>query len=380
MKVDAHYYAVLAFCRAVGFKKQAAQTVAYASQFVDDADINHITLQEVPSDFEVKTINQKPAFFNMATAHDYFKVSTLNYNAMINNTAAFHFVPGCKGANFAKKMRCKEESPVIRDILEDAKQEANLVKLGLVLHPYADTFSHQGFSGLVSKVNDIIDCRVFDTIYIGESLLEKVYYWLYPVLNMYPRLKNYVIEEIYKWVRVGYGHAQALSFPDLPYLNWEYKYDFSTQFSKKYELTKVSNPVRYKRAFQKIKQHLREYLEKWPQYEEEGFSFNDDEKLFAVLLKEGPTKKRTANWKQKIIELGLFAEKDLDVVEYDENLWLQEAFANFNEDKFAGRKVEGAKLAAEFKSSNWYKYYLGVEWYKSKFHEYVSDYFLDIPQ
>ena len=39
MKIDAHYYALLAFARAIGFKKECAHRIAYASQFVDDAKI-----------------------------------------------------------------------------------------------------------------------------------------------------------------------------------------------------------------------------------------------------------------------------------------------------------------------------------------------------
>ncbi len=48
MKVDAHYYAVLAFCRACGFSKGSVHKVAYASQFVDDAKINHIVIRGFP--------------------------------------------------------------------------------------------------------------------------------------------------------------------------------------------------------------------------------------------------------------------------------------------------------------------------------------------
>ncbi|MBW2005917.1 MAG: hypothetical protein JRI72_15210, partial [Deltaproteobacteria bacterium] len=48
MKIDAHYYAVLAFARAIGFDKDSAYQVAYASQFVDDAKINLMYLKEDP--------------------------------------------------------------------------------------------------------------------------------------------------------------------------------------------------------------------------------------------------------------------------------------------------------------------------------------------
>ena len=120
MKVDTHYYAVLGFARAVGFKKEFAVTIAYASQFVDDALINHMVLREKPSSqIKYDIIDGQPCFFNMATCHNALKFKTFNYNSMINNTAAFHFVPGCDGILFPKKLRCKENREVIQQILED---------------------------------------------------------------------------------------------------------------------------------------------------------------------------------------------------------------------------------------------------------------------
>jgi hypothetical protein len=173
MKIDAHYYAILAFCRAVGFKKKAAQTVAYASQFVDDAKINQISLANEPSGIQFQKIENQPSLFNMSTSHQYFRVNTFNYNAMINNAAAFHFVPGGHGNNFSKKLRCIEESPIILAIIDDAMKDNNLIKLGIVLHAYADTFSHQGFSGILSKVNTVKNCRRNSMIYIGWR--ERIY-------------------------------------------------------------------------------------------------------------------------------------------------------------------------------------------------------------
>ena len=160
MKKDAHFYAVLAVSRACGFKKESAHRLAYASQFVDDAKINLIYLQNHGLKEGLDNLDDRPAFFNIATCHSYFKADTFNYEAMVNNTSAFHFVPGCKGKTFTQKLRCREESPIILDILQDALQEDNPIILGLVLHPYADTFAHQGFSGLLSKVNAIKNCRV----------------------------------------------------------------------------------------------------------------------------------------------------------------------------------------------------------------------------
>ena len=46
MKKDAHFYALLAMAHSVGIEKETAHKIAYASQFVDDAKINKITLAD----------------------------------------------------------------------------------------------------------------------------------------------------------------------------------------------------------------------------------------------------------------------------------------------------------------------------------------------
>ena len=57
MKIDAHYYAVLGFCRACGFNRESACTIAYASQFVDDAKINHVVIEgDIPEGVKYDTI------------------------------------------------------------------------------------------------------------------------------------------------------------------------------------------------------------------------------------------------------------------------------------------------------------------------------------
>jgi len=210
MKIDAHYYGVLAFCLAAGFDKKSACTIAYASQFVDDAKVNHLVIEgQIPEGVRYDVIDGLPSFFNMATCHSYTRIKTFNYDAMINNTATFHFVPGCNGMNFVKKMRCKEAGPVIENVLQEALGEDDLVKLGIVLHAYADTFSHQGFSGLLSKVNDIDQVEILEGSGILADKYRKGLRWFREVLS-----------EWGDWVIPAYGHGQALLLPDHPYVTW----------------------------------------------------------------------------------------------------------------------------------------------------------------
>lgn len=370
MKIDAHYYAVLGFARACRFKKESAREIAYASQFVDDAKINHIVIDGDPGDVNYDLIEDRPSFFNMATCHSYTRVKTFNYSAMMNNTSAFHFVPGCEGPNFPKRLRCREESPVVMGILTEVLNQDNLVRFGMVLHAYADTFSHQGFSGLLSKANDIRDCRTLSKLpWNWSDIISKV-------------VKRFTKDKFDKFLDKGmpaYGHGQALEYPDLPYLSWTYKYDFSDEFSEQLKDSgEIDNRDRFVRAFKKIKGHLVDFLDRHPQHRDDAVTFTDFEKLYETLITCKPTKQRIRNWQTTLVNLGLFENED-DAVEYDEHAWLIDAFSNFDEKRFASRKVDHVQLAATFPDSSWYQYYRGVKWYKERFYHYCSQCDLLIP-
>lgn len=369
MNRDAHYYAILAFCRACGFTKDSAYQVAYASQFVDDAVINHITVNG-PIPVDCDEVDNIPCFFNMATCHSYFKMKTFNYEAMVGNTAAFHFVPGCKGENFTRKLRCNEESPVIKDLLTDTLGDSDLIKLGIVLHAYADTFSHQGFSGILSKVNDIRDCKTETKFPLGIiDQIIKFFRWL--DRDKYERMLDSVF---------AYGHAQAMEYPDIPYLTWEYKYDFSDEFKGLYKSSDpIDNKARYTRAFQEIKKHLESYLRNHPEYADKNVKFENFDILFKTLVTKDTERNREINWQKLLVQQGLFHETDSEFLIYDNEKWLQEAFADFDPAKFHERKVEQVRLLQTFPISKWFRFYQAVKWYKERFYSCCSKYGLDIP-
>lgn len=232
MKKDAHFYAVLAFCRGCGFKKEIAFEIAYASQFVDDAKIDHIVMKDCPDDTDYRIIDNQTCYYNMATSHGYFDIKTLHYDSMINNTTAFHFVPGCVGQNFSKKMRCSEESPVIKRIMEDVIDESDPIVLGVVLHAYADTFSHQGFSGIISKVNDIKNVKAHSRTRLSFKDIKLL-------LVNWARMKSKVFDRWLDRLMPAYGHGQALDYSDIPYLKWSYEYDYSDEFSNEFKSTGI---------------------------------------------------------------------------------------------------------------------------------------------
>ena len=165
----------------------------------------------------------------------------------------------------------------------------------------------------------------------------------------------------------AYGHGQAIEYPDLPYLIWSYKYDYSDEFSDSYKFSgELDNRERYHRAFTKIKEHMDTYLKNYPHYKDEDITFDDFEELFKTLLAKKTDKGRIKNWRKVMIRNNLFSENDA-ALDYEKTAWLQEAFSNFDKKRFEKRKVEGVKLTTTFVNSSWYKYYLAVKWYKEQF-------------
>ena len=373
MKKDAHYYALLAMSRSVGIEKETAHKIAYASQFVDDAKVNKITLAaDNPSDLLSQLGDE---IINAATCHSYSDLSTYNYSSMTANTSAFHFVPGCEGRNFPKKMRCKKESKIIKSIVEEAVNSAEPIKLGITLHAYADTFSHQGFSGIASKVNDVEGVRENNKIPSEISELIKEKSWK----QIGTRILPLVSEQKRDKVVPAYGHGQVYSYPDIPYLEWRYEYDATDNFSSQYQVSRVKNNKRFIEAFKKIKDILQKFLENNGQYRDNAIVEVDYEEFNSILTARKVEEERIADWKDFMLTKGLLSSSDQNIIEYDHNIWLKEAFKDFINCDFERRIVNDVHLADDFLQSNWYQYYQGIQWYKQLFFKAAEKNGLSIP-
>jgi hypothetical protein len=373
MKKDAHYYALLAMSRSVGIEKETAHKIAYASQFVDDAKVNKITLAaDNPSDLLSELGDE---ILNAATCHSYSDLSTYNYSSMTANTSAFHFVPGCEGRNFPKKMRCKKESKIIKFIVEEAVNNADPITLGITLHAYADTFSHQGFSGIASKVNDVEGVRENNQIYISNFQLLKEKRWK----EIGTRITTFLSELIKDRVVPAYGHGQVYSYPDIPYLDWRYEYDATDNFSSQYQVSRVKNKERFIEALKKIKDILQKFLENNNQYRDDSIVEVDYEEFNSILTARKVEEERIADWKDFMLTKGLLSSSDQNIIEYDHNIWLKEAFKDFINCDFERRIVNDVHLADDFLQSNWYKYYQGIQWYKQLFFKAAEKNGLSIP-
>jgi hypothetical protein len=169
MDINFHYFAVKAVARYVGFSDDDAQKIAFYSQAVDDCNMSDaVEVRSVPD--YVKHLSTKAG----AKLGIKFYPVTTGFISFFDNVALglkknqkwilspFHFIP----------MKCYKEAPanrvelrtapaelhdgsLISVMLDEAKKsyidepekkQENLIRIGALLHTFADTYAHQNFS------------------------------------------------------------------------------------------------------------------------------------------------------------------------------------------------------------------------------------------
>lgn len=372
MELSSHYYALLALCRTQGISKDISQKIAHASQFVDDAKINYLFVDEDKSDDElfVKNTDGSVCLKHIATCHSYFRVKTYNITSMIYNTCAFHFIPGCEGEYFTQKLICRENSDTVNEIMQN-NLNASAEKFGMLLHIYADTFAHQGFSGLLSKKNVIENLdHENGTFFIKLDKLKT------KVVNIFVNLVSSEKDLKFKNIIPAYGHGQAYHYPDLPYLKWSYNYNNESHENAIKETIEVDNIQRYKRAFQSITNYLEQYTQANNMNKETQSDFTE---FYTILAQKESNDKKIKLWKKYLVDKHYFLKTDL-AVNYDEMLWLKEIFSDYDEDKYQMRVVNSAKLVHDYKEKSWYKFAQAVKEYKLELVKVLKKNGVEIPK
>lgn len=207
MQRDFHYDVIYVLAQMAGFDPEESYVIAYSSQYVDDANNSGII-----------TFSNGIQYSRISSAHEAW--DTLNNlikpaeNPFV--WVPFHFLPGNSGLlsgqgstlDYYNRLICLPNSNVAKEmVLECLRQNTKnkpfrLHRLGITLHTYADTWTHQGFLGLRNALNRIDALSYIDPI--SKKQKREVLNETVPAL----------------------GHGQALTYPDLPYLySWEYKYE-----------------------------------------------------------------------------------------------------------------------------------------------------------
>lgn len=302
MQKDFHFYTIYVLARCAGFSKSEAETVAYASQFTDDATEDSYL------------VFKNGGFFQpIVTSHNYHSLKglkALSIDIGYRVWIPFHFMPGGNPSNgksednFYRLLEVKpahfgDNSPadrVIKNILFLKNKPYLLHLLGIALHMFADTWSHQGFIGLTRYENDVKDLKIKGNIGLWEKLKLTFH-------DLAPKT----------------GHAEALYIPDEPYRCWKYK-DYKNNVYGWIENIEIALSASYE-----CYQILESFLKIHPEFSKsKKIPFENIKNILENLFSlSANLEERCKSW-QNAIENEIFLKKEKSPV-YNKEKWFKNA-------------------------------------------------------
>lgn len=323
MQIDFHHAVSYVAARLAGFNHTEADIIAYSAQYVDDA-----------ADSSCIRFSNDAHYQRISSAH---KIVDLRNLDEINNQLVwvpFHFLPGNCGmgqgqspvGDFIIKFVCTGNSPVARSMLSAAIQDNNkpysLHRLGVTLHVYADTWAHQGFAGVIDDINRIDNARETGSREVIGDLQE----FLCDIMD------NSIMP---------LGHACAQVFPDLPFLQWEYRNGWGHPVER-------NNTDLFCEAADFMCRAMQEYRKgRDPGVVVSGIGAGDMavvRNLFETLTHK-EAGRRHSEWIEAVRK-GLFSFGP-ERISYDEDAWQDQALGMFDEEQGVYEYKGG------FLSSNW---------------------------
>ena len=322
MQEDMHYYGTYAMARCAGLSVDKARTIAHCAQFVDDS-----------SQADSETHEDGGMLYGIATAHDNAAVVK---NQMTDHIAQrrvwipFHFYPGGKGDTFEEKLLCQKDSVIARKMLTEnmskaLKSEYGLHLIGITAHVYADTFAHYGFSGMSCDSNKV-DGESFKFF----NLSKKTEKYIKKKEGLFRKYYRRMVSGIGEAASDGLGHGGVATYPDRPYLRWEFTYQNGKQSGLR------DNQKTYLEGAKKLHGYFCRYAAK--------AKFNDSKApvdfaaieptIKAILAFEGKKEERTEEWRKAIRGNKLFRSTRNEALAYDASTWNKDKEKFHDERKF----------------------------------------------
>ena len=176
MNINFHYFAVKTLACAAGFPERQAQQIAKYSQFVDDYNPPSVmTCSNIPEHIQISdnlklyvrsvTGNFRPVATGFTNAFEYAGLLLGRDQRMI--LSPFHFIPFDETVAGISEHRVMplaygDNSLIDRFLHREVSgfgtaQNTNisLMRIGMLLHTFADTYAHQMFTGFVSWANRV---------------------------------------------------------------------------------------------------------------------------------------------------------------------------------------------------------------------------------
>ena len=223
MEKDFHCYLIYALAKVTGSNNP--DVIAYASQFTDDNNEGPFSVDGSDVFFPDKLKANGGYYYPIMTQ----SLSPTSFDPYVQKYvyAPFHFLPGDNNVVIQGKKNPLSTTPGSKNakaILIKALESGNPYRIGLALHLFADTWSHQNFSGLREEWNAV-----------------------YPWYNVFKSLVPNI------------GHAEVGHLPDIISESWT-DYRFGT--------TKIDNRPRALEAAKEIFSSLRKKSKKGPSWED----------------------------------------------------------------------------------------------------------------
>jgi hypothetical protein len=365
MDLNTHYYAVLALCRRLGIKADTAGKIAYASQYVDDALIRRIIFKKTPRGVPCHLFGKKRGLDHTATCPRIMTVWNYRPRIMIEELVPFHFIPAGRGSSFQEKIRTFPDSPLLRSLGEAAVRSGNIYLMGIFLHVLGDAYAHQGFSGMISRRNRLSGLKVRRSSIRGFNEY---------VINHYMIYIDSTISRLFGRVLPIYSHSHAGTLPDIASAEWSYRYDTGKSFITRYRYSGlISNPQRYRLAFEDMKRYLLEFIDHTPDIAETLHKDWDEEEFYTLMKKPVSLRESIDLWRDYLLNKQLIPQ-DHPALYYDPKSWLSRAFKNYNKKTFAPRIVNNAETTEDFIHSDWYRFYLASREYKEHYDRLIRKY------
>ena len=141
MDTEFHYYVTYLIAAKAGFGPDEAEILAYGCQYTDD---NNFVVKINPGEKGLEYGNYISQTVNITKpAGELLRIHPL-----------FHFIPGDPVFDRAYRrdgamhwLNTTPDSGNARQIMDAALESDNAYRLGIALHAYADTWSHQNFAG-----------------------------------------------------------------------------------------------------------------------------------------------------------------------------------------------------------------------------------------
>lgn len=246
MDLNFHYYAVKTLCGLGGWLPLQANRIASFSQFVDDYNLHTPLLFDTVPAYAQHLAQKQPdgrwLFYPVTTGYtsaaDVERLKDEVLQRVIS--VPFHYMPvaplNCtvtdRSAYRTRPGRMCEAS-LIQQLLVDVRGEylrqptdELLIRIGVLLHSWADTYANQNFSGFIDWENQARLLRVND---LGQDAEPEIRHEYYP--QMYEMLPSL-------------GHVQLNRAPDQTHLEieWSQKSGATDSvYSLQYQRSNVRN-------------------------------------------------------------------------------------------------------------------------------------------